>query len=244
VRFIKESYQNGHPYLHAKWWNSPEMLKYGRTKMRLWEWVTAICCNRLVGQVSPFLFEGYRHTGKTEGVSRVLDISGAATPLSLYLATLGIPVVATEVNPEIIAIGERSIKSMGLEENYRQVQAGAEDMSRYLESDSFDVVLSISLLEHLSLEDQKKAVKEMKRLVRTGGQVFISFVIGRFSPEVAKEIEGVSEIPSWTFFKENLLCEGLEVVGNPPFKGAVKSICLPNGYGGTRTYASLLLRKV
>ena len=58
----------------------------------------------------------------------------------------------------------------------RPVEGSALDVP--LEDRSFDVVLSLEMLEHLAPPDRRTAIAEMLRLVRPGGRVIMTFPAG------------------------------------------------------------------
>ncbi|OGY89473.1 MAG: hypothetical protein A2927_01925 [Candidatus Komeilibacteria bacterium RIFCSPLOWO2_01_FULL_45_10] len=70
---------------------------------------------------------------------------------------------------------ERGYQISGLDLNYQNVWVRQGDLlnSRLLD-ESFDLILCLDVLEHLSFFEQEKAVKEISRLLKKGGQILFS----------------------------------------------------------------------
>lgn len=105
--------------------------------------------------------------------ARILDIGAGAGEYSLYFAKQDYDVTAVELSPANIAAFEKKITP---EHPVRLLQGNALDLSMF-ESASFDVVLLMGPLYHLSLSDDRgRAIAEAKRVCAKDGVIFFAFI--------------------------------------------------------------------
>ena len=94
-----------------------------------------------------------------------------------YLLDLLVPVAAQitgiDIFPDNLRIAERRVRERNLNGRVRIVNAGAESIP--LEDDSVDLVLCTEVLEHLP--DAGQAVREIRRILRSGGRAILSIPI-------------------------------------------------------------------
>ncbi len=114
------------------------------------------------------IIEDYLKTG-----DRILDIGAGAGEYSLYFAAKGFEVSALELSDSNLAAFRRKIKPsqpVALE------KGNALDLSAYGD-ESFDIVLMLGPLYHLSSpEDRKRAIEEAKRVCKRDGNIFFAFI--------------------------------------------------------------------
>lgn len=120
----------------------------------------------------------------------VLDIGGACSLFSFYLASKGINVVAVDRNP--ILVNESNRISRELKLPYVAMESDAED---YIDScnKKFDVVTSICVFEHIEKNKRIRMMKKMHKILSENGKIALTFdyrnpsqFVGINSPEDVK----------------------------------------------------------
>lgn len=104
---------------------------------------------------------------------KILDIGAGAGEYSLYFARKGYDVSALELSENNIKAFRKKISP---EDHIHLIQGNAMDLSCY-EDDSFDVVLMLGPLYHLSRdEDKQTCIAQAKRVCKPGGKIFFAFI--------------------------------------------------------------------
>jgi len=100
----------------------------------------------------------------------VLDAGCGVSTLPIYLATKGATVVALDSHPDWLAMEARAARFHGA-----PVVPVQMDMRELRFPDgTFDRVYCISVLEHVPAEDQPRTVREMARVLRPGGRLYLT----------------------------------------------------------------------
>lgn len=104
---------------------------------------------------------------------QILDVGAGAGEYSLYFARKGYAVSALELADNNL----RAFRAKLTEKDPGDlVQGNAMDLSRYAD-DSFDIVLLMGPLYHLSRDgDKLKCISEAKRVCKPGGKIFFAFI--------------------------------------------------------------------
>jgi 2-polyprenyl-6-hydroxyphenyl methylase/3-demethylubiquinone-9 3-methyltransferase len=110
--------------------------------------------------------DGNGLAGKT-----VLDVGCGGGILSESMAQLGARVTGIDMGEAPLAVAKLHLKESGAHVDYRRVSV--EDLARE-QPGAFDVVTCLEMLEHVP--DPSSVVQSLGRLVRPGGQVFISTI--------------------------------------------------------------------
>ena len=118
----------------------------------------------------------YRILNLSAGGVRVLDLGGPATHLTLLAALAGCRVTTIDINSDFVAAARECAQALKIGSLDPRV-GDMRDLSAF-SSDSFDVVVSCSVLEHLTGGDQEIALREMARVVKPGGLVGLTFDFG------------------------------------------------------------------
>lgn len=118
----------------------------------------------------------YRILNLSAGGLRVLDLGGPATHLTLLAAIAGCDVITLDVNVEFVAAARECARELRLASLDASV-GDMRDLSAF-SNDSFDVVVSCSVLEHLTGHDQEIALRETARVLKPGGLVGLTFDFG------------------------------------------------------------------
>lgn len=106
-----------------------------------------------------------------EQPSKVLDLATGTADVAIAVAEQvpGAQVVGLDPSMGMLGIGERKVKSSGLEERVDLVFGDAQDLS--FEADSFDgITMSFGIR---NVPDRAKALQEMARVLKPGGRVVI-----------------------------------------------------------------------
>lgn len=160
----------------------------------------------------------------------VLDAGGTGTVLSYYAALCGCNVTTIDTDHRKVSDAWATSAKLGLEMEHKL--GSVTDMS--FPDDAFHRVFCICVIEHLTPEDeQKKAIRELARVLRPGGILALTFDWGEEAADLP--LATVEEV-------EERLVEpsGLEVMGNKLFHAD------SNDLRDTRmdyTFGALFLRK-
>ena len=155
----------------------------------------------------------YKTLRLSKGRLRVLDLGGPATPLSLLTAVTGCAVTSLDINADVVRIARECARCWQLPSFNAQI-GDMRDLS-HLPADGFDVILSCSVLEHLTVKDQERALGEMARVLAPGGVVGLTFDYGPGAPGANRDLPPPHEPPSSAREAVRRWCQaGLSVAGN------------------------------
>lgn len=101
----------------------------------------------------------------------VLDVGCGGGILSESMARLGARVTGIDMGDAPLAVAKLHLKESGVRVDYRRISA--EDMADE-QPGAFDVVTCLEMLEHVP--DPASVVNSLAKLVRPGGQVFVSTI--------------------------------------------------------------------
>jgi 2-polyprenyl-3-methyl-5-hydroxy-6-metoxy-1,4-benzoquinol methylase len=155
----------------------------------------------------------FKILGLSKGGVQILDLGGPATHLSILAALAGCNVTSIDINPEFVRAAQVSAETLGLS-SFNSRVGDMRDLSSFGD-ESFDVVLSCSVLEHLTAADQECAVAEMARVLKPGGLIGLTFDYGQAAPGANEYLPPPHDPPPTA--QETLrryVRAGLEVVGN------------------------------
>ena len=114
-------------------------------------------------------------TESAGGVS-ILDLGGGAGAYSFPLAKKGYKVTLADLSETLLAQARRQKEKDKVYNLISCDQVNATDLSCYKDN-SFDVVLLFGPLYHLTEKaEREKCVGEIRRVLKTGGKVFASFI--------------------------------------------------------------------
>ncbi|MDP3646179.1 MAG: methyltransferase domain-containing protein [bacterium] len=121
-------------------------------------------------------FEYIGEIAKNSHARKSLEIGCGRATISLYLNKyLGIETVATDISDDALALARKNIAMIGAVCTVLEADAGALPFP----DKSFDLVVSIGLLEHL--DDYGKILAEQYRVLRKGGVMILLNIPKKFS---------------------------------------------------------------
>lgn len=138
---------------------------------------------------------------------KVLDIGGACSLFSFYLASKGISVVALDLNGRIVEEANKTASIMGID--YKAVCSDAE---KYVleTTEKFDCITSICVFEHIEKDKRKRIVRELHNVLKEDGN--LAFTFDYKNPSNFVKIDSVEDI------EDQFLCnDNLYLVGNQEF---------------------------
>ena len=156
----------------------------------------------------------YKSLRLSAGGRTVLDLGGPATHLSILAALAGCQVTSIDINPEFIQAAHDCAEALRLT-TLHPCLGDMRDLSAF-SSDGFDVVISCSVLEHLTAADQKIAIREMERVLKPGGIIGLTFDFGKPAPGANQYLPPPHDPPQNSAEAlDRFLQPGLVVTGNP-----------------------------
>jgi 2-polyprenyl-3-methyl-5-hydroxy-6-metoxy-1,4-benzoquinol methylase len=102
---------------------------------------------------------------------RVLDAGGTSSLFSCYLASLGLEVHSIDINPVLVNNAKKLSSAMNW--NMHAYEMGIENM--LFEEHFFDHAFSICVFEHLDFYTKQKALIEIHRALKPGGEFCLTF---------------------------------------------------------------------
>ena len=120
---------------------------------------------------------------KKQKVKRVLDLGCGAGRNLVYLLEKGFDVYGIDYAPEGLKIIKENLKK---EKTSCRLKLGNIFNKLPYEDDFFDAVISVQVLQHGRVNEIKKVIKEIERVLKPGGLIFIT-LSGRISNGKVRE---------------------------------------------------------
>lgn len=140
------------------------------------------------------------------GGSRVLDMGGAASLFSCYLASRGHEVVSIDLNESLVARTAEIAERMGWRLSARRMDMQDLDFP----DEHFDHVFSVCVFEHLPVSGRICCSSAVRRILKAGGTAGFTFDYG--NPQAFARIDTPSDVES-----QLVGPTGLTARGNLPF---------------------------
>ena len=122
----------------------------------------------------------YKVLRLSRGKLKVLDLGGPASQLSVLAAIAGCDVTSIDINPEFVEAGKDCAQALSLR-SFTPTIGDMRDLS-WLPPESFDVVVSCSVMEHIAGHDQAVALQQISRVLKPAGVVGLTFDYGPAAP--------------------------------------------------------------
>ncbi|MDI6905013.1 MAG: class I SAM-dependent methyltransferase [Candidatus Bathyarchaeia archaeon] len=138
---------------------------------------------------------------KKRNVRRVLDLGCGAGRHIVYLAREGFDVYGIDISEEGIKKAKQRLAEMNLHAN---LKVGSMFTILPYHDNFFDAVISIKTIHHGKIRQIRKAIKEIERVLKPGGLIFIIVPKKRSKKEIPKErLFGIKFIAPRTY---TILC--------------------------------------
>ena len=108
---------------------------------------------------------------KKNKVKRVRDLGCGAGRHTVYLAKLGFDVYGIDISDEGIKITRKRLKKQGLKAH---LKIGNIHKKLPYKDDFFDAIISVRVLNHGKIKDIRRTIKEIKRILKPDGLIFIT----------------------------------------------------------------------
>lgn len=107
----------------------------------------------------------------------VLDNGAGPGKYSMELAKEGYQVTLTDLTPRSVEIARHKAKALNLERQFHGFYVADAKELNMIKNEQFDATLMLGPMYHLQKEmDRIKAVKELKRVTKKNGLVFVAFM--------------------------------------------------------------------
>jgi len=116
---------------------------------------------------------------RAEEARDVLDFGGGATLPAYYLAARGARVRVLDIDADLVERSQRAAARFGW-----SLEASTLDLTRdeLPAGASFDLVTSFCVIEHMSKDAHRAALRRLAAALRPGGRLVFSFELGREAP--------------------------------------------------------------
>lgn len=108
---------------------------------------------------------------------KILDCGGCSTAIDFFLGEMGFSVYSVDLNGFLVLNGNYVAEQKGLS----VINKKADFTSLPFDDEFFDLVFSISVLEHIDKKLRYLAIQEMERVVKRGGYIYNTFDYGSYS---------------------------------------------------------------
>jgi 2-polyprenyl-3-methyl-5-hydroxy-6-metoxy-1,4-benzoquinol methylase len=183
----------------------------------------------------------YKALQLSTGGMRVLDLGGPATHLSILTALAECHVTSVDVNPVFVEAAHECARILQLPTLDARL-GDMRDLSEFAD-ESFDAVMTCSVLEHLTGEDQAIALREVARVLKPGGVAGLTFDFGIPAPGANEYLSPPHDPPQNAAMALGRYSQGtLAPIGNTFAEGPIPGSLFQNE-SVHYTVASLFLAK-
>ena len=118
------------------------------------------------------------------GVKRILDIGSGTGRHLIFFAKKGFEIFGFDASPKAISIAKEWLA----EENLNvEIKLNRMEAKFPYDDNFFDAIISIQVIHHNKMKDILNTVREIKRVLRKGGIIFITF----------PRLEGRGDLEDW-----------------------------------------------
>ena len=129
---------------------------------------------------------------KERGAKKVLDLGNGTGRHTVYMAKNGFEVYGFDQSPEAIQATQKWLQAEGLSAQFTQG-----DMNKKLpyKDGFFDAVITVKVINHGNIASIKKIAKEISRVLKPGGVLFVVVITVKNMAKNWKEVEPGTFIP-------------------------------------------------
>ena len=113
---------------------------------------------------------------------KVLEFGCNVGASSIVMAALGGNVTGIDINESMIEIATANVERYNMRNNI-EIKHVADTSNQPFENDSFDLILANSVLEYVKPSDLPTIIKELHRVLKPDGQLFICGTASRIAPK-------------------------------------------------------------
>jgi len=114
---------------------------------------------------------------------RVLEVGCGLGTATVSFALAGAEVTAVDMSSESLALARQNAKTRGVADRITFLEADAEELSKYVEVEPYDLVYSFGVIHHTP--HPERAIREMRRYLEPGGELKL-MVYNRWSAKVMR----------------------------------------------------------
>ena len=117
---------------------------------------------------------------KKHNINRILDSGFGSGRHVVYLAKRGFDVYGIDISEEGLRLTESWLEKENLKAN---LMIGSIFDKLPYSNDFFDAIISVDVLMHAEIEDIRKAIREMERILKPSGLIFLKVRKGHLGQE-------------------------------------------------------------
>lgn len=114
---------------------------------------------------------------------RVLEVGCGLGTATVSFALAGAEVTAVDMSTESLALARQNAETRGVADRVTFVEADAEELTKYVEPEPYDLVYSFGVIHHTPYPE--RAICEMRRFLEPGGELKL-MVYNRWSAKVMR----------------------------------------------------------
>ncbi|MEM4461132.1 MAG: class I SAM-dependent methyltransferase, partial [Nanopusillaceae archaeon] len=134
---------------------------------------------------------------KKDGLEKILDLGCGSGRHLVYLAKKGFKVYGIDISIHGLKIAREWLKKEGLK---AKLKVGDIYKKLPYESDFFDAIICIRTLNHGKIEWIRKAIKEMHRILKSNGYIFVTVHKHKAKKDIPKDkLYGIKWIAPRTY---------------------------------------------
>jgi tellurite methyltransferase len=131
--------------------------------------------------------------------SRILDLGCGTGRYVVHFTRLGFDVYAFDASPKALSMTQDWLKEENLEANLCEHQM--ENPFPY-EDNVFDAVISIQVIHHNLMKNIRRTIKEIERVLRPGGILFVTFPVLHPGPVSEEDDWKLVEVEEGTYIPQ------------------------------------------
>jgi SAM-dependent methyltransferase len=136
---------------------------------------------------------------RATSVRRILDLGCGTGRHLAFLGKIGFEMYGLDASPRALVLANEWIEEEGIESDI--IQQRMEEPLPY-PTDFFDAIISIQVIHHNLKREINETVKEMERVLRPGGMIFVTFPIHSPAPKSPEDDWDLREVEPDTYIPQ------------------------------------------